>query len=417
MLRSVRHRFALAASIVTSLVLLLPTLVAAAPVTVNLRVEGSASTLFEGPVATSPEMIETASSGGEHPCNYSSNGSSESEFANGGSPAGTPTTALHDAALDSGLAFDAEWFGNAAHSGEPGDFFVTRVGPDANGGPPTFPSWGFAVNYTTANVGGCQIALSPGTEVLWAYNYFNLAHLLALSGPASVNAGTPFTVHVADGRTGESIAGASIGTFAAGATSPLAGATTTDASGNATVRLPSPGSVELKATQPESVRSNALAVCVHAGEDGTCGTGGSTKSVVVIVSPGAKPNSSPATALSAHVIGIANGRVFPRGSAPRVLRGTVRVATGGTLRDVRIRLQRRVGRRCLNFSGAKERFVRSRKCAPATFFSVGDSESFSYLLPSRLPKGRYTFDVDAVEASGNTTSLVGGVSHVAFRVK
>src|SRR5581483_11244071 len=104
----------------------------AAPVTVNLRVEGSTSTLFEGPVATSPEAIETASSGGAHPCDYASNGSSESEFANGGSPAGTPTTALHDAALAAGLAFDAEWFGNLAHGGEPGDFFVTRVGPDAN---------------------------------------------------------------------------------------------------------------------------------------------------------------------------------------------------------------------------------------------------------------------------------------------
>lgn len=418
MLRSRRFRTSVAVLAVAMLVVLLSaTASLAAPVTVNLRVEGSATTLFEGPIATSPETIETASSGGGHPCNYSSNGSSESEFPNGGSAAATPTTALHDAALAAGLSFDAEWFGNAAHGGEPGDFFVTRVGPDANGGPPSFPSWGFAVNYTTANVGGCQIALAPGTEVLWAYNYFNLAHLLALSGPASVNAGTPFTVHVADGRTGEPIVGASIGTFAGGTTSPLGSASATDASGNATVTLSSTGSVELKATQSESVRSNAIAVCVHSGEDGNCGTGTTARSVVVVVSQGAKPSSPPATALTARVLGISSGRVYSRGQGPRVLRGTVKVATGGTLRQVRIRLQRRVGRRCLNFSGRQERFVYSRKCSPAAFFSVGDSESFSYLLPSRLPAGRYAFDVQAVEATGSATSLVGGVSHVLFRVK
>jgi hypothetical protein len=76
-----------------------------------------------------------------------------------------------------------------------------------------------------------------------------------------------------------------------------------------------------------------------------------------------------------------------------------------------------VGRRCLNFDGRREQFVSSRKCAAARFFSVGDSESFSYLLPRRLPVGRYVYDIDAVEASGKVTRLVGGVSHVVFRVK
>src|SRR5438093_265069 len=48
----------------------IPEAAIAAPIGVNLRVEGSTRTLFEGKVTTSPETIETASSGGPHPCNY-----------------------------------------------------------------------------------------------------------------------------------------------------------------------------------------------------------------------------------------------------------------------------------------------------------------------------------------------------------
>jgi hypothetical protein len=415
MLYASRTYVTLVVSLASLLALLFATAALAVPVTVNVRVEGSSATLYEGPVTTSPETFETTSSGGPHPCNYSSNGSSESTFANGGSPSGTPTTALHDATLAAGLSFDAEWFGNEAHGGEPGDFFVSKVGPDANGGPPTFPSWGYAVNFTTANVGGCQIALAPGSEVLWAYNYFNLSHLLALSGPPSANAGSAFTVHVADGRNGEAVAGATIGTLASGITTPIPSASTTDTSGNATVVLASAGTVTLKATQPESVRSNGLSVCVHAGGDGTCGATTPTSSLPQIIS--SSKGGGPATALLARALGVRNGQVFSRRSSPRVLSGAVTLAAGGTLRRVRISLQRRVGRRCLNYSGSSERFVRSPRCKAPAFLSVGSSESFSYLLPARLPVGRYVYDIDAVEASGHTTSLVGGVSHVVFRVK
>jgi len=414
MLTSRRFSVVLAGSVVFLLVQLGSAAAAyAAPITVNVRVEGSATTLYEGPVTTSAETIETPSSGGPHPCNYSSNGPSEG-FADEGAQSGTPTTALHDATLASGLSFDAKWFGSGPSNGDPGDFFVTKVGTDENGGSPPFPSWGYAVNDTTASVGGCQIALAPGSEVLWAYNYFNLTHLLSLSGPASVSSGAPFTVHVADGRTGEPIAGAAIGQLAAGVTTTIPASPLTDASGNATISL-SAGTFTLKATQPESVRSNGLTVCVHAGDDGSCGTtapgpGPST-------SPGAKSIAPASTGLAARILGIVNGRHYSRRSAPRVLRGAVKVAAGGSLRQVRIRLQRRVGRRCWSFSGVRGRFVRARKCAAAKFFSVGYAESFSYLLPTRLPVGRYVYDIEAVEASGNVTQLVGGVSHVVFRVK
>jgi hypothetical protein len=379
----------------------------AAPVTVDLRVEGSTQTLYEGPISTEGQMLETASSGGAHPCDYAHNGNSNT-FENGGSPAATPTTALHDAARAAGLAFDAEWFGSGPEGkGDPGDFFVTRLGPDANQTSGSFDSWGYAVNYLTAPVGGCQIALAPGSEVLWAYNYFNLEHRLRLTGPASANLGSPFKVSVADGGTGEPLAGMTVGEMSGGTTTPQSGAVTNSA-GEATVVLGHLGTLILKAQGPGAVRSNGLPVCVHNGSDGTCGS-----SLPSVSAPTVKAPVVPDVAL---VQGIPSGRVFTRRAAPRVLRGAVTVSAGGTLRGVRISLQRRAGKRCWVLSNTRGRFVRSR-CNKASFFSVGGSLSFSYLLPSRLGPGRYVYDVQAIEASGKTTDPVNGVSHVVFRVR
>jgi hypothetical protein len=382
----------------------------AAPITVNLRVEGSTKTLFEGPIATEGETFETASSEGPHPCDYADNGASGGKFTNGGTPSGTPTTALRDAALANGLAFDAKWFGSGAKNENPGDFFVSEVGPDVELTEAPFDSWGYAVNYTTAPVGGCQIALVPGSEVLWAYNYFNLTHLLRLSGPSSVSVGAPLAVHVVDAQNGTPISGASIGEDVAGVTTTIPGSAVTDSAGNATIALAHAGVVTLKATRSDSVRSDALVVCVHNGDDGTCGT---TLASVLKVLPPIVSVASPDTA---RVGGVVNGRLYRRRHAPRVLRGVVQLPAGGTLRDVRISLLRRNGRRCQSFSGARAAFVRSR-CGVRRFFSVGGAVSFSYLLPAPLPPGRYVYDVEAIDASGQATKLVAGVSHVVFHVR
>ena len=403
-----------------SLLALLSTGVAlASPVTVNLRVEGSTKTLFEGPIATEGQTFETLSSGGAHPCDYADNGTSGGTFTNGGTPSGTPTTALRDAAIASSLSFNAEWFGTGTSNGNPGDFFVSQVGPDVNQTSTPFDSWGYAVNNTTAPVGGCQIALAPGSEVLWAYNYFNLAHRLALSGRASVLAGSAFSVHVADAQTGEAISGAAIDEYAGGITTALPANATTNAEGNATVVLSRVGSVMLKATRADSVRSAALGVCVQ-GTGNSCGasrsavSGGST--AVQGTAQGGSGLSG-ATLAIAKIAGIKPGRVYSRHGAPRVLRGFVEIQAGGTLREVRIRLQRRRAGRCFDFSGSRETFVRAKRCHPASFFSVGSSESFSYLLPAPLPPGSYRYDIEAIEASGRHTKLVNGVSHVVFRVR
>jgi hypothetical protein len=394
--------------------LLAGTCAQAAPITVNLRVEGSTTTLYEGPVITEGETFETSSSKGSHPCNYAENGAAKGEFTNGGAVSGTPTTALRDAALAGGLAFNAKWFGSGKEDNEnPGDFLITQVGSDVEMTEAPYDAWGYAVNDTTAPVGGCQIALAPGNEVLWAYNYFNLKHLLSLAGPASANVGSPITLHVVDGQTGAPIAGAAIGEDVAGVTTTIPGSPLTNAEGNVTVTFAHAGTVKLKATQPESVRSNAISVCVHNGNDGTCGTIVPGVSVIPKGLPEIPPLRSIQVAMAG---GVKNGHHYARGKGPRILRGLVRVPAEGTLRDVRISLQRQIGKRCFAFGGITETFVRDR-CGATRFFSVGGSESFSYLLPASLPKGRYVYDIEAINDSGNTTKLVPGVSHVVFYVK
>ncbi len=408
------RRIPVALSVALFAILVASATASATPITVHLRVEGSTKTLFEGDVTTQAETFETESSGGAHPCDYKENGPGSAEnktFEDGGNDSGTPTTALRDAALESGLAFNAEWFGSGSEEkATPGDFLITQVGDDISNSEKNGEYWGFAVNDTTASVGGCQIALAPGNEVLWAYNYFNLTHLLSLSGPATANIGSPVTVHVVDGQTGSPLAGAAIGEDIAGVTTTLPGSALTNGEGNVTITLAHAGMVTLKATQSESVRSNGFVICIHNGNDGTCGT----------TIPGTPKLEAPPvhiTPLDAPKIGgITNGHHYGRRNAPRILRGLVQVPAGGTLREVRISLTRRNGKRCQAFNGTSETFVHAR-CGAGHFFSVGSAESFSYLLPTSLPKGRYVYGIEAIEDSGSATKLVARTSHVVFYVK
>jgi hypothetical protein len=380
---------------------------AAAPVTVNLRVEGSSSTLLEGSVTTGPATFQTSSSGGPHPCDYVGNGGVGGESVG---PVGGPTTALRDAALAAGLPFDAEWFG--ALEGKPGgDFFVSQVGPDHNESSPPFDSWGFAVDYTSSEVGGCEVALAPGSEVLWAYNFFNLGHLLRLTGPAVLETGHTFTVHVADGHSGEALSGALLGQQVGGVPTPLAGAPATDAAGNVTLSLTKPGAYVLKATRSDSVRSNALRVCVHDAADGGCGSG-VPKPVLVGAAP-PPPYKGP-YALVAALSSIRDGQVFRHGHGPRRLDGQIRAHNAVT--SVSLELRRRRGGRCSSYDGARARFVALR-CGVGRPFKVSSSGSFSYLLPAALGPGRYVLDVTAGDVAGNTVALARGTSRMVFYVR
>jgi hypothetical protein len=184
------------------------------------------------------------------------------------------------------------------------------------------------------------------------------------------------------------------------------------ADGIANVSFSAPGLYTLQAHAPDSVASDTFTICVHNGNDGTCGT----------TVPGTTTvNGGPAIVKvvptnTATIAGVKNGHHYPRGKGPRILRGLVNVSAGGTLRDVRISLERQTGKRCFAFSGITERFVPNH-CGTTRFFSVGDSESFSYLLPASLRKGRYVYDIEAINDAGSATKLVAGSTHVVFYVK
>jgi hypothetical protein len=407
MLASTRTVSALTGVALCTLAAAFTTVAAAAPIVVNLRVEGANRTLFEGPVSTeailAPPGIETASSEGSHPCDVKDNG----DNGGFGAAAATPTAALYDAATAQHLPFDASW------STEFNDFDINQVGEDIANSDKNGEYWGYAVNFTTAELGGCQIRLAPGSEVLWAYNFFGLPHLLSLTGPAGVNAGTPFTVHVTDGQTGQPIAGAAIGQLVAGLTTTSASSPTTDGSGNATVTLAQTGTETLKATQAESVRSNGLTVCVHNGNDGTCGTNTPTPVSTVTVLPSIPIKAVPEVV---RVTGVTSGRRYSHRSAPRILGGSVEVPAGETLHEVRLSLERSSGHRCYAFDGRSAAFTHA-KCHTSHFFKVADTTSFSYLLPSRLPAGHYVYEIEAVSNGGGVTQLADGVSRVVFYVK
>jgi hypothetical protein len=97
-----------------------------------------------------------------------------------------------------------------------------------------------------------------------------------------------------------------------------------------------------------------------------------------------------------------------------VLKGTV--STHAHIASVSLRLRRSYRGRCFAYNGKSERFQRAR-CGQGSFFAVGSSPSFSYLLPAVLAPGRYVLDVQATDEAGNRTTLARGSSRIVFYVR
>jgi hypothetical protein len=378
-------------SLVLGLLLILVCAVpaAAAPVTVNLRVEGKTATHYEAPVTVDVRTVDGHDGSGTHTCDTTASGGASSPTAGGALAAASEATPF---------AWKGTWFASFS------DFSVDTIDgetPDFNADA-TF--WGFWVNGAFASAGVCNTKVQTGDRVLLAVAT-GTEKALALSGPATANQGSPVTVTVTDAGSGAPQAGASVG------------GALTGADGTASVTFPATGTQSLKASAPNAIRSNALSVCVHAGDDGTCGT---TK-------PGATPAPAPTTttppvsapvadrtAPRAHLARLANGAKFAAGKGPRELAGTVDADPSG-IAAVKLRLTRRGGGHCAYYSGRKETF-RATKCGRAFFFKIGDDADWSYLLPKRLEKGRYVLDVVAIDRAGNRDTLERGRSRVVFTV-
>jgi hypothetical protein len=357
----------------------------AAPATVHLRVEGSSATVFDGPVTTNGKTL-TKDATGPHPCDGTNAGANPA-------PGPTMTTTLDDGALAGGFTWAGTWFASLQ------DFSIDRIAADTNGGPPTFPSWGYALNFTPSQVGGCQQQVQSGDDILFAYDFFSKVHLLKLAGPGGANVGEPVQVTVTDGQNGTPVAGASVG------------GQLTGADGSATFTFSTVGVHPLKAERADSVRSNTLGVCVHNGNDGACGTvsagvPGGSNAVPVF------DNTGPA----ARISGIRPGRRFSRRHAPRLLTGTVGVDPSG-VKAVYIRLWRHYHGQCYFYFWRTETMRRGTCGDHRDLVYAGKGPNWSYLLPFTPLPGHYRVDAIAVDGHGNGSAIVAGANRVDFYVR
>ena len=354
----------------------------AAPVTVDLRIEGPTRTVFEGPVTTDVRTFRYTGDAIAHRCD----GTAADNLGTSPVPVPTRGAALAAAAEQAPFAMHGEWFPSL---GSPS---FTDIGGEAVGY--NVDTKRFLVEYKNeqaAGIGSCGDPIGPGDRLLFAYNDGD-DPLLALTGPGTAKPGETATVRVTDAASGAAIAGATVGDrpTAADGTAVL---------GPFTQR----GAQDFKASKPGTVRSNRLRVCVSDGSDGACGT-------TATGAPGG-PIVRDTSAPTATVAGLRNRAVYSRRRAPRLLRGSVAADASG-LHSIKLKLTRRVGRRCTYFSGRRERF-RKMRCGRGSFFVIGDRPDWSYLLPKRLGRGSYVLEVKAVDGAFNR----GTPTRVRFRVK
>jgi hypothetical protein len=345
---------------------------------VNLRVEGTPDTLV-------PRSTVTTQPG---------------SFSKDGNPAHSCSSSSAGGALERGTAGDwgARWgaFGyeiqtikGERHASEAGD--------------PSGTYWAFWINYRPAQEGACTLEVQTGDDVLFFPSCFGPGcveprPLRIASVPPSAQPGQAFDVRVV-----EIVAGATTTEEpASGATVTAGGRSfTAGADGVARVSVEGRGLAGVRASEPGHVRSATENVCVDCGATAPGATS----------APGSPGAARDTTAPAATIAALRNGAVYSRRRAPRLLRGKVTADPSG-LRSVKLKLTRRVGRRCSYFSGRRERFVPMR-CGRGSFLRIGDRADWSYLLPKRLGRGRYVLEVKAIDGAFNR----GKPARVRFRVK
>ena len=403
MLASRRTSLALGAVWLPLLLSLASPALAAGPATVTVRVEGLAATkLPPTEVTTTTEPVVKDGNPADSCAGISALGALQDATA--GSWTGKWEASFHQYAI-----FSVEGESHVFEPGAPANYF-----------------WTVWVNHAESELGACEVDPTSGQEVLFFPSCFGEACPpaplpLGIKAPAMAEEGeVPVTV------TRYSPTG--VGSPAAGATVAYEGASAvTNAAGMAMLKLARPGTVGLQVTAPESVRTEAT-VCVHAGNDGNCGTtapsgaGGSitTSSSGSGAAAGggvAGFRSAPYTgpyALVARASGPIDGHHYARGQAPRILAGTI--LAHSAVSSVSVELRRRYRGRCSAYEGIRERFLPAR-CGTGSLFRASSNAAFSYLLPTALPPGRYVLDIAATDSAGNRTSLARGTSRIVFYVR
>jgi hypothetical protein len=366
---------------------------AAVPATVTVRIEGSNQTLLPTTSVTTNGAVVEKDGNPEHTCS-------------GASAAG----ALEQATSG---RWSGEWFNGIGYSVESllGETHAFEPGAPANF------FWTYWLDGKPSTVGICGGELNSGESILFFPECFSEVgacpappNPLGISAPSVAEQGAPIAVSVT------SYANAS------GAPSPAAGVTvsgggvtaTTDASGHATLSLSQTGNVVLQASAPGSVRDE-VAICVHNGNDGNCGTQApSSSSTTTTPTAVVAPPYKGAFAVVAKASDVLDDHVYSPSSVPRILNGTI--AAHAPVTSVSLRLRRSYRGRCWAYNGVSARFVRVR-CGRGAFFAVSKTPTFSYLLPGALARGRYVLDIEATDAVGNRTSLARGSTRIVFYVR
>lgn len=273
--------------------------------------------------------------------------------------------------------------------------------------------WVFRGGAFKVGNGICDERLVTGEELLLSYQqadpmtFANQIFPMWLADvPATVTAGTPFTVRVlrAACETDGCLPGEGHAEPAAGATVTAGGTTATaGADGVATLTLTASGPATLRATQAQRNPSATESTVVR--------DPGGYEIPPEPTPPG--PGGGPAPDTTKPAVAIKRLRKRYRGRGPRRLRA--RLSDAGGIADAQLALTRKRGRRgerrCAGFGERKGR-LRKIRCGRRLLFSVGAQERVSFLLPRRLQRGRYRFDVVAVDAAGNRTA-----AHKRFRVR
>ena len=355
--------------------------VAAGPASVTVRVEGDADTLVARTALTTTTAPVNKDGMAGHDCTgTSAAGALEQGSAGNWSGAYSP-----------GLGYSVGTVKGETHAFGSGQF------------------WGFFLNDQLASNGICGIELQAGDNVLLApiAETGTSFGVLSLSGlPATARPGQPFTVKVT--RTTSDFNGAVTRAPVAGATVTGAGvAVSTAADGTAQVTLAARGPASLRATHAGDIRSASETVCVTDGSDGACGSATSAASACATSGDDGYCGTKDRRAPRGKLVSIKERQHFRHGKGPRKLSGVVTADPSG-IAAVRLRLTRNDHGRCQTFDGRREQMVALSRCGAkrGKWFSAGDREQWSYLLPARLGPGRYVLDLRVADRAGNVDTLL-----------
>jgi hypothetical protein len=387
--------------LVAGLLLGAPASASAAPATVDLRVEGHTTTLYEGKVTTDvgPFAFTAGADQSEHACDGT--GSSGATTT----PSPTRGAALTVAARTAPFAMAGSW-------GTYGASIASIAGENVQYDSATSSYLVEYKNGVAASYGACGDPIQNGDDVVFAWGSGS-DPVLKLVAPATVAPGADARLTVTQEGSGAPVAGAAVG------------GQTSAADGTAHVSFTDRGPHVLKATKNGTIRSNTATVCVTDGSDGYCGS----------TAPGAAPapaTPAPCTTtgddglcgspdhrapLGAFAASLGEGKHFAKGKGPRELTGHVASDPSG-IADIRLRVTGNDHGRCTTYDATKELLTRLKRCGAGrgSWFSVGTSQDFRYLLPARLGGGRWVLDLQVVDKAGNRTTPARGTSRVVFTV-